>query len=484
MNRRHSLRGRLLVVMTAIFTLGVLAAWISYRLEVNGIVRNIHERTLQAQASAIVRAMARRPDGSVEVKLPSDWRKAYSDSSRLYFYTIYDARGRALAWSPNLAMPLGDIPIAPAHSAAPIRFVGIGRDARAMLAVRAEDGTVVVVARGDFDRGALADSLFEEDSEQIFILVPFALLGLVLIWFVSGWSLRPLARASEEAAMVGPVRPGMRISVNGLPREVRPLVDAVNGALDRLARAYETERRLTADAAHELRTPLAVLNLRLQRARASGRIDWKEIDRELSNMGRMIAQLMDLARKEALSGQERVDDLPVVNLSRIVREAAAMVVPLAEAEGRHLELDLPRTASVRGRAEDLCDAIRNLLENALVHGRGTVAITIRRVVAPADSRLIVEVCDEGEGVPAGEERSVFARFRKLEADSPGSGLGLAIVQQVAISHGGQVEFVAGRGCVTLILPAATADRDAAVTKPLAVAAAPARENSATRAYGA
>src|SRR3546814_18082385 len=88
----------------------------------------------------------------------------------------------------------------------------------------------------------------------------------------------------------------MRLTADGLPGEIRPLVDAVNGALDRLADAYAAERRLTADAAHELRTPLAVLSLRLQRARLDGAIDWPAIEREMARMGRLVGQTLALAR--------------------------------------------------------------------------------------------------------------------------------------------------------------------------------------------
>ncbi|MGH6988715.1 MAG: sensor histidine kinase [Stellaceae bacterium] len=449
-----SLRGRLLVVMTAIFTLGVGATLVSYRLEVHGLVRDIRLQTIQAQADAVLKAIEPRPDGTVAMALPPDWRKAYGDPSRLYAYTVFDPAGQPVARSPNLAKPLAAVALSPSRSLVPLRFVGVGRDERAVIAMRGNDGYVAVVSRGDFDRDALADSLFAEDWEQVLILVPFALLALVLIWFVSGWSLRPVARASKEAALVGPANPELRISSEGLPGEIRPLVDAVNGALDRLARAYAAERRLTADAAHELRTPLAVLNLRLQRARISGKFEWAAIERELGQMGRLIGQLMDLARKEAIARQERPEDLPLVNLSRVAREAAAAIVPLAEAEDRRLVVDLPDFTPVYGRADDLRDVIRNLLENALVHGRGTVGVAIRPSPSAPRPLWVVEISDEGDGIPVGQEEAVFERFRKLDSSTPGSGLGLAIVRQVVRNHGGRVGFATAASCVEVLLPGA------------------------------
>ena len=176
--------------------------------------------------------------------------------------------------------------------------------------------------------------LLQEPYQDLLTLVPFVLAALALIWLVSAWSLRPLARASREAALAGPRNPSARIGSGGLPSEVRPLVNAVNGALDRLADAYAAERRFTADAAHELRTPLAVLNLRLQRAKVEEATDWVAINHELTQMNRLVEQLLDLARKEHAGNVSTAPDLPVVNLSRIAREAAATVVPLAETAGR------------------------------------------------------------------------------------------------------------------------------------------------------
>jgi len=212
-----------------------------------------------------------------------------------------------------------------------------------------------------------------------------------------------------------------------------------------------------ADAAHELRTPLAVLALRLQRARLTSVTDWQAVESDLAQMTRLVEQLLDLARKESLGHQSAEADLPVVNLSRVVREAAATLVPVMEARGRRLEVDVPEVATVRGRIHDLRDMLRNLLDNALLHGEGTVRVRIETPPQSATGgQLTVEVSDEGRGVPPGAEDVVFARFRRFRADVPGSGLGLAIVRQVARSHGGDVRFVPGRGSVVVSLPGAIA----------------------------
>ncbi len=441
--------------MFALFALGLGASFVQYRFEVHNIIEGLHARTLQNQARELTADLRPLPGGSLEIDLPRDWRKVYADPSRDFTYTVFDRDHKPIAWSANLAHPLEYVPMRGRHRVGPVEFTGGGASQLAIVTARGPGAHTLVVARRGLSQDTLIDSLFEEDSEHLSVLIPFALLALGLIWLISGWSLRSIARASREAASVGPRHPDLRISPGGLPREIEPLVEAVNGALDRLSRAYSAEQRLTADAAHELRTPLAVLNLRLQRARLSGTIDWPAVERELTQMSRLVDQLIDLARKESLSRERRPEDLPIVNLSRLVREAAATVVPLMEAQARRLEVEVPDSVRMRGHADDLRDMVRNLLDNALVHGRGTVSARIE--AAPgADGFVDIEVRDEGPGVPPGQEESIFERFHRLNAETPGSGLGLAIVRQVARSHGGDVRFVPGSGRVVVRLPASPA----------------------------
>jgi two-component system sensor histidine kinase QseC len=281
-----------------------------------------------------------------------------------------------------------------------------------------------------------------EPYQDGIVLGCFAAAALALIWLISSWSLRPLIRASQQARAIGPQDRSRRISRDGLPAEITPLVEAVNGALDRMADAVESERRFTENAAHELRTPLAVLGLRLQRARQADptngvTLDWPAVGGDLARMNRLVSQLLDLARKEHAG---RVD----------AAEKASMVLPLAEADGRALVIDLPEALPVRGRADDLRDALRNLLENAVFHGQGT--ITVADLGGSDPLHVGVAICDDGAGIAAGLEDAVFERFHKGHR-SDGSGLGLAIVREVIRGHGGTIGFVPGPCCrVEIHLP--------------------------------
>lgn len=315
---------------------------------------------------------------------------------------------------------------------------------------------------------AALPKLLDEPYQDFVLLVPLGLLAMALAWIVSGRSLRAVERASRAAAALGPGDPEARIALAGLPREVRPLVEAFNGALDRLAAAQARESRFVSDAAHEIRTPLTLLSLRLQKARHEGRVDWAAVDREVAGLQRLATQLLDLARKDHLARLDDRSEFRVVDLARVAREVAAAAIPAAEVEGREIRVDMPRHLPVAGAAAELGDIVRNLVDNALAHGRGRVRLTGRPVRVDAGTLAVLTVEDEGPGVPAGSEASVFDRFCKGDPASPGHGLGLAIVRETVRFHGGTVRMAAGPGArVEVRLPAP----EAAGTLPSGTAAA-------------
>jgi len=335
-----------------------------------------------------------------------------------------------------------------------------GRLAGAMLVVFvvAVGASSVIDRLGMSGKAAPADALDSEPYQDALVLAGFSLPALILIWLISSWSLRPLARASAQARAVGPLDPAARISRAGLPAEITPLVDAVNGALDRMADAVEAERRFTENAAHELRTPLAVLGVRLQRARQAAEsggasLDWASVEGDLARMNRLVGQLLDLARKEHARRDGVAGGLPVVNLSRIAREAASVVLPLAEARGRALTVEVPDMLAVRGQTDELREALCGLLENAVLHGQGTIGVHGWFEGAPPEA--VLTVSDEGAGIADSLRDAVFERFQKGR-HSQGTGLGLAIVREVARLHGGRISVLPGAPCrLELRLPAAT-----------------------------
>ena len=143
----------------------------------------------------------------------------------------------------------------------------------------------------------------EEPYQDFLILVPYTVAALGIMWAVSGWSMKRLASASSIAATIGPNNPVARIPTDQMPTEVRPLIGAFNGALDRLAEAYDTEQRFVAQVAHQLRTPLAVASLRVQRAKAGSPADIAGLEGDLRTLQSFTERLLDVLRRRLASGQ-------------------------------------------------------------------------------------------------------------------------------------------------------------------------------------
>jgi two-component system OmpR family sensor kinase len=293
-------------------------------------------------------------------------------------------------------------------------------------------------------------------------LLPFALLLPVLaaiIAIVVRRSLEPLERLAHTVRSRAPTALDP-LPVAGLPSDVRPLVDALNGLLRRLISVLERNRAFVADAAHELRTPLTALNLQL------GALDTarSEEDRSeardrlaggLRRAARLVEQLLTLAGVEPGVPASPVE-LP---LDEVVREVTVEALPLADA--RHIDLGLGRldSVAVRGDRAALATLIRNLVDNAIRHTPegGVVDVTLERDASGARLR----VADTGPGIPPAERERVFDRFYRVPGtQAVGSGLGLAIVRTIAGQHGAQIRLDAGpegRGlAVTVQFPAGAA----------------------------
>ena len=464
----NSLRARLTVILFVTFCAGLLAAFAFFYWEAIGTQSALQERSLQEQARELLGDVQLDRRGEPGIAQLGSLDATYGRAGSGFAYTLFDRTGAVKATSSSRAGngPLPLIQLPSAHTQfGPVFFVGPSRTAA--MTARAFDGSFfLVVSRDNPDPQALAGSLIEQDATPLLILIPFVLIAFVLIVVVINHMLRPLQRASSDAAHIGPTTLIARVNPLGLPSEIIPLVTTFNGALDRLSKAYQVEKRLTADAAHELRTPLAVLRMRLDRARLDEKssIDWAAFQRDFRQIDRLTGQLLDLARKEQGGGAIRK---PEINLARVAREASALMLPLVEETGRSLTILAPHAVRITDAAEDdLRDAVRNLIENALVHGKGTITIEVDRIVDHDRAYATLTVADEGSGVPEGLRTSAFERFRKGDSSTPGAGLGLAIVRHVAQSHGGEAGFVDGPGCAARVtLPMSRSESALCETTP-------------------
>jgi signal transduction histidine kinase len=259
-------------------------------------------------------------------------------------------------------------------------------------------------------------------------LPPLLLLLGVLAAVILPLVLRALRRLREAAADVDGADLDRRLPENQLVSELRPVARAFNAALDRVQESAGRRQRLVADIAHELRTPLAVLSLRAEELPDSP--EKPELRRGLDRMSRMVSQILDSERLGAPNRRREPVDL--VELARV---AVADIAPLAISEGYQVEFAAEREpVMVEGDSAALGRAIANLLSNAVTHAGGGGTILVR--VSPAG---VVEVGDEGPGLPPGAGARVFEPFHRERWDKDGCGLGLHLVQEVMRAHGGCAE---------------------------------------------
>ena len=277
----------------------------------------------------------------------------------------------------------------------------------------------------------LIDDIVDDFYRHVgWITLPILLLLLVIDIAIFRRALRPLRQASEIAQQITPARTDIRLPLQEIPSEVRPLVSAINKALDRLDEGFRLQREFTADAAHELRTPLSILRTRVETLDDPGVA--KALHQDIEAMSRVVSQLLDIAELEAFA----IDPSEVADLQAVTAEIAGFVAPLALEQGREIAL-LGTTAPVpvKGNAEMISRAIRNLAENAIRH---TPKDTVVEFVV--ENSGTVTVRDHGPGISGEERELIFRRFWRRDRNGQGSsGLGLSIVQRIAELHGARIE---------------------------------------------
>ncbi len=288
------------------------------------------------------------------------------------------------------------------------------------------------------DNEIVFDSVLEEFMQDIaWIWLPFVAILLVINLIVIRISLRPLERASAQASAIGPSAVSKRLSEAGLPDEVLNLVQAINRALDRLEHGYKEQQAFIADAAHELRTPVAIMTTHMDLLpEFRGKTALKE---ELGSLKRLVSQLLDNARIDGL----RVAPGEQVDLNALAADVASYLAPCAISRGKNIEVyKSERPAIANGSYDFLFRALRNLVENGVAHTPHGTSVYIG-VLDPA----ILLVADCGPGIPVGEREVIFERFWQGGRDrsAGGAGLGMTIIARTVAAHGGRIEVGERRG---------------------------------------
>ena len=432
--RSPSLERRLIVRLSLLYLATLLVAVVTY-VVVTFASRDFRaSENFQQLAHRLAAAVVRDGGGALHLE-PAPGLKRQLAAIDSFQMVVSDADGRVIessaAW---LEAQLRAMP--PAIESAEFTLVAEGHRWLGVLAVAPGPGTRLRVALV-YARPSVADTLAwvaGELSEDVLpVMVPAMLLSLLVGIATVRTTVAPVRRLSAELAAIGRPRVALPLAEDGVPVEVLPMVRAVNHALGRLDAALDQQRRMTANAAHELRTPLAILRARIEGIADPALRD--PLERDVVRMTRLVEQLMAVARLEA--GQVAVDE--AVDLARVARETLAACAPLALAKGRGVELAAPdRPVMVRGNALALGDALMNLVDNALRFTAvgDSVEVTVE---APAGRGAVLEVRDRGPGIAPAERAEVFEPFwRGRDSRGPGSGLGLAIVAETVALHGGTV----------------------------------------------
>ncbi|MDR5866804.1 ATP-binding protein [Halomonas koreensis] len=298
------------------------------------------------------------------------------------------------------------------------------------------DGLRVLVGEREDVRGELVTAI------ALRTLLP-DLLGLpalaALLWWAIGWGLRPLSRLARQIQNRDPhnLQP---IAAEPLPRELSTIVGALNRLLARLRDLRQREKRFIADAAHELRTPLAVLDLHAQNALATRDPDDRrealtQLRDGVARATRLVSQLLTLARLEP--DQESAAVPQDGDLLHETREALAELLPLAAERGQDIRLDADEHADWRLRAEPgaIQTLLQNLVGNAMHHSPAGSRIDLALAAEPA--ALTLRVDDRGPGIPEHQRRQVLERFHRA-GPGAGAGLGLSIVDRLVQRHRGRL----------------------------------------------
>lgn len=260
-----------------------------------------------------------------------------------------------------------------------------------------------------------------------------------LLWIAVTRGLRPLVKLGDEVARRAPDNLAP-LDAGSEPREVFPLIERLNKLFVRIGDSLEKERRFTADAAHELRTPVTAIKAQAQVARSASNEAERihALDNAILGCDRashLIEQLLTLARIDTLGGETT----EACSLRSLAAEVIAAIAPTALAQDVQLELMDGEEMTVRGNPVLLRILLRNLIDNAVRHTPGGTAVQIN--VAAAHGQPFLSVCDNGPGIPQDELARVSGRFyRPAGTRASGSGLGLSIVKRIAEIHGALLQL--------------------------------------------
>jgi two-component system sensor histidine kinase TctE len=439
--RAPSLRGQLIGWLVApLALLLIVGLTISYGVALRSTT-DAYDSELLDPALALAQHLEVE-DGRVRLDLsPVAQDVLRIDSYDRIYFAVFGPSGELVAGDPEMPPPPRSVPTG--HRVFyDGRVNGQAVRIAALFVPQAGGSVVIQVAETMIKRSRLTrEILFGEMVPDVLI----ALAALVLTWFGIARALSPLDRLRAEIAQRS-ARDLSALAAVTAPREVEPMVDTLNGLLRELRAAIEAQQRFTANAAHQLRTPLAGLQTQVELAlRQTAPPEMQHTLRQLHGatirLTHLANQLLALARAEP--GGHRPDTRRTVDLRTLAQEAAGLWVPRAIAHDLDLGFDL-ESAPLHGDPRLLRDLLDMLIENAIDYTPAGGHITVVTRADGGGCQLSVE--DDGPGIPADQRDRVFQRFYRIPgAAGEGSGLGLAIAREIVNLHQGRIAIDDGPG---------------------------------------
>ncbi len=442
---RESLRVRLVLWYALVLTLvvalyGGAVVYQSWRSMIAAV-----DAELEGYAREVGQALRPVEGGRFDLELPAAAAAFFQREGGRPYYVIRSANGELIDQSDP------ELPIGRAGDSAGRREVSLG----------AAGGATVLVGR----------DIADLRREQRALILNVALAGVATLalsifggWFVAGRALAPIKRISQTARAMSEGDLNARIAVERTESELEQVASTLNDAFDRLRLAVEQERRFTADASHELRTPISVLRAEAEWALDRDRTPQQYKDalavcrRAALRMQDAVERMLSLVRAEAI---DDVQEPAPVAMHALIADVLSWLAPMAQERGIRLSTD-GDPLTVNGNAEGLREALNNILANAILYNKSGGSVIVSTRLNGGVGRI--EVIDTGIGIPAEAIPHVFDRFFRVDKarsrEIGGSGLGLSIARAIFVAHGGDVTCTSepGTGSVFVIsLPALTAD---------------------------
>src|SRR6266446_6528071 len=386
--RLRSLQAKLALRLAALYVAATVIAVAALIYEAYETADTLNDRELSLRAADLARYVAVDSTGAARLELPVELAARYQASGNTDIFAIRRASDAAVAASPP---NFGEV-------------------------------------AAKWPAGTDDPSYFH--LKDLGWMIPLLVISTLVVGAVAIRSaFKPVAEVSQMAASIGPGTTSIRLPETNLPSEITPLVTAVNRALDRLEQGFHVQRQFTANAAHELRTPLAIVTAALDVVEGNGEIT--KIKADVARMNRLVDQLLRVARLDAVA----LDVSDAVDLNDVASEIVAAMAPWALAKKKPIAFhgeDKP--VVIKGNRYAIGDAIRNLVENAVAHTAPGSEVTVSTYANGS-----VSIVDRGPGIPPEERNHVFERFwRGKGTSSSGAGLGLAIVAEIMRAHQGSI----------------------------------------------